>query len=165
MEQRDLERVLRWRNAPRIRAASHSDRVIEPDEHRAWFARVREDGMPTRFVFECEGRPVGVVTLADVDREAGRCTWGFYLGVEDAPRGAGTAMGFLALERIFEGLGFSEVTGQVLAGNEASARFHERLGFALRPDGGDAVRVYRLSRAEWLAERPALADLAFGTGR
>ena len=129
MQESDLDLVLQWRNSDRVRRASYTDHIISRDEHLAWFERVRQDVRSAPFVFECETKPVGVVNLTDIDTDGGRCAWGFYVGAEDAPRGVGSAMGFCALEYAFENMGLHRVVGEALADNEASVRYHRRLGF------------------------------------
>ncbi|RKX24441.1 MAG: UDP-4-amino-4,6-dideoxy-N-acetyl-beta-L-altrosamine N-acetyltransferase [Candidatus Zixiibacteriota bacterium] len=129
MREDDLEIVLQWRNSERIRSASYTDHIISMEEHRAWFRRVSEDERYLQFVFEYLGRPVGVVNISDINKADNRCVWGFYIGAEDIPRGCGSAMGFFALEHLFENLGFRKVVGEALTSNEGSVRYHERLGF------------------------------------
>jgi UDP-4-amino-4,6-dideoxy-N-acetyl-beta-L-altrosamine N-acetyltransferase len=125
----DLEVVLAWRNSERIRQVMYTDHVITRDEHYAWFERVTRDNVSMHFVFECEDRPLGVVNVVDIDRRNLRCVWGFYIGEENAPRGSGTAMGYLALDHLFEKEGFHRIMGEALADNEASIKYHRRLGF------------------------------------
>ena len=129
MEYSDLDLVLRWRNSERIRQAMYTDHIITPDEHYAWFERVTRNNVTMHFVFESEGRPLGIVNVVNIDRRNLRCVWGFYIGEEAAPRGAGTAMGYLALEYLFEKEGFHRVMGEALVDNEASIKYHRRLGF------------------------------------
>ena len=129
MEHTDLDMVLKWRNSERIRQAMYTDHVITHDEHYAWFERVTRNDMTMPFVFECQGRPLGVVNVGDIDRRNLRCMWGFYIGDENAPRGSGTAMGYLALEYLFEKEKFHRVMGEALVDNEASIKYHRRLGF------------------------------------
>ncbi len=129
MEERDLPVVLRWRNTERIRRNMYTDHVISEDEHRAWFQKVQEQKRSVHLVFEMSGVPVGVVNITDFDTRNNTCHWGFYVGSPDAPQGSGTAMGLLALEHIFEHLKIRKLIGEALEYNDASIRFHERLGF------------------------------------
>jgi UDP-4-amino-4,6-dideoxy-N-acetyl-beta-L-altrosamine N-acetyltransferase len=165
MEEGDLDLVREWRNAERIRRVSYTDHLIGRDEHRTWFERVVRSDATAPFVFECEGRPVGVVNLVDIDRAESSCVWGFFIGAEDAPRGAGGAMGFCALEHVFEQSGLTSVRGEALAGNESSIRYHRRLGFELVDrlvDGAEKsgesldVLVFTLREPVWAANREAL---------
>jgi len=130
VEERDLERLLSWRNSERIRANMYSDHLITPEEHRTWFERLRLERHAFSFVYEANGRPLGVVNLNRFDWGNRRCHWGFYLGETDAPRGSGTRMGLLALARVFEELGLHKVIGEAFSFNAASIAYHEKLGFS-----------------------------------
>ncbi|BDV43447.1 acetyltransferase [Geotalea uraniireducens] len=125
----DLARLLEWRNSERIRLNMYSDHLISWEEHRAWFARLQESDTARTLLFAVDGRPLGVVNAVRIDRRNGTCYWGFYLGETDAPRGSGTAMGYLGLDYIFSELGLRKVIGEAFAFNEASIAFHRRLGF------------------------------------
>jgi len=129
MAEADLRQVLEWRNDKRISHAMYTDHVITWDEHRAWFERVSKGDSSLHYVFEISGRPLGVVNFTKIDRTNGLCTWGFYVGAADAPRGSGSAMGWLALEHIVAEQGFHKVVGEVLSDNEDSLKYHLRLGF------------------------------------
>ncbi len=129
MEERDLPLVLEWRNSERIRRNMYTDHQITEDEHRAWFRKAQEQRKSIHLVFEIEDQPVGVVNITDFDMHNAACHWGFYIGSEDAPKGSGTAMGLLALEYIFEHLKIRKLIGEAFEFNDASIRFHERLGF------------------------------------
>ncbi len=129
MESADLRRVLAWRNQPRIRAGMYTDHEIGWDEHVAWFERVSTEPVPRFLIYEQAGRPVGTVNFSAVDTVNARAVWGFYLGETDVPKGTGTDMGRRGLSWGFDRLGLQKIIGEVFAFNEASLRFHERLGF------------------------------------
>lgn len=130
IEERDLELLLGWRNSERIRASMYTSHRITLAEHRSWFERLRLAPDAFSYLFECEGRPLGVVNLNGLDRANGRCHWGFYLGEADAPPGSGSRMAYLALLRVFEELQLHKVVGEVLAFNAASIAYHRKLGFS-----------------------------------
>lgn len=129
MEETDLKRVLQWRNSDRVRLNMFTDEPIAEKDHYEWFSRVRNREDSRHFIVELLRRPIGVVNLTDMDTKNTKCNWGFYLGETDIPRGSGTALGILGLTAAFEHLGMRKVCAEVLAFNEASLRFHERLGF------------------------------------
>ena len=130
VEEEDLELLLTWRNSERIRANMYTSHEIARAEHRAWFERLARDQEAYAFVFEADGRPLGVVNLNHLDRRNSRCHWGFYLGADDAPRGSGTRMAYLALAHVFEELKLHKVIGEAFAFNAASIAYHEKLGFS-----------------------------------
>ncbi|MFY0543168.1 UDP-4-amino-4,6-dideoxy-N-acetyl-beta-L-altrosamine N-acetyltransferase [Brevibacillus sp. H7] len=125
----DLEQVLLWRNSDRVRQHMYSDHLISWEEHVNWFHRMRNDHTHECLIFEYQNRPVGVVSFSNIDTKHMRCTWGFYLGETDIPKGSGLAMGLLGLSYGFETIGSRKICGEVLASNDASIRFHQKLGF------------------------------------
>lgn len=129
MVEEDLAQVLEWRNSERVRAGMYTDQVIELAQHLAWFQRVKVDASAVYLIFEYDGEPVGVVNFSELDQKNHKGVWGFYLGVEDLPRGVGTLMGRLGLAFAFGELQLDKLNGEALAGNGASIRFHQRLGF------------------------------------
>ncbi|WP_274654171.1 UDP-4-amino-4,6-dideoxy-N-acetyl-beta-L-altrosamine N-acetyltransferase [Paenibacillus humicola] len=125
----DLPTVLNWRNSERIRRTMYSDERITWENHAAWFERLQGDPSRRFYIVEWKGRPVGTVNFTGIDNKHRTCDWGIYLGETDVPRGSGTALGLLGLETAFERLQIRKVCAEVLAFNEASLRFHRRLGF------------------------------------
>ncbi|MEL6317050.1 MAG: GNAT family N-acetyltransferase [Pseudomonadota bacterium] len=126
----DRDRLLSWRNQPRIREASLTQDEIAPETHAAWFARAltRTDGVWA--VFERGARPLGHVNAAAVAAAgAPAWKWSFYIGEADAPPGAGTAMLRLMLRLAVAGPA-QTLLAQTLRANARSERLHEKLGFA-----------------------------------
>ena len=166
----DLRTVWSWRNSDRIRAVSVHDREIPWEEHVAWFERSKTDRSRQAMLFEREGKPTGVVNFVDIDREAGSAAWGFYLGDVDAPKGSASAMGFLALDYAFDTLGLRRITGKAFASNDASLRYHRRLGFVEleerreqieRGEGEVDLLHFELSSEGWRERRPSLEEKLF----
>jgi UDP-4-amino-4,6-dideoxy-N-acetyl-beta-L-altrosamine N-acetyltransferase len=156
LEASDLDRVLAWRNHPAVRAHMLTQHEIGIEEHRAWFARTGSDPSRCLLVLERDGEALGFVQFSQVS-EGGAADWGFY-AAPDAPQGTGTRLGQLALAHAFGALGLHKVCGQALDSNEASIRFHLRLGF--RQEGvlreqhrvGGSYRdlvCFGLLRSEW----------------
>lgn len=167
----DLALVLGWRNADRVRLNMYTTHVISAAEHSAWFARLEQNARDLAFVFERAGEPLGFLAFTAIDRAHGRAHWGFYLGVEDAPRGTGTMLGILAMDHAFGALGLRKVIGEVLDFNMASLRLFRRLGFAeeghFREDvcrDGQLYGVVRfaLFRDQWPAARARVLASAQG---
>ncbi len=129
LEERDLEMVLGWRNSERVRSNMYTDHLIPEAEHRAWFERIRKEPIPVFLVFELRGKPIGVVSVSQIDRRHNRCYWGFYLGDPEAPPGSGSSLGYFGLNYIFDVLKIRKLCAEAFAFNKASIRFHERLGF------------------------------------
>lgn len=171
MEEDDLEKVLEWRNTDRIRPVMFTDRIITMDEHRAWFKKLNREKNAVCNIFEFQRRPAGVVNIVQIDKYNNKCSWGFYLGEVDVPCGAGTVMGFLALEHIFEVIGIRKLLAEVLAFNAQSIKFHKKLGFV--EEGRFAKHVFKngkyedvmamaLFREDWLNLKNRLQKIISG---
>jgi UDP-4-amino-4,6-dideoxy-N-acetyl-beta-L-altrosamine N-acetyltransferase len=170
MEGPDLQTVWTWRNSERVRAVSYTDHEIAWEEHLAWYERSKSDESIQPMLFECATRPTGVVSFTRIDRQAGSTVWGFYIADAESPKGSGSIMGFLALDYAFGDLGLKEVIGESFVSNEASVRYHQRLGFREVEEerrrveaGGEMREVMRLKvTAEWWQElRPSLEQRLF----
>ena len=173
LEERDLEMVLAWRNSERVRSCMYTDHIITPEEHRAWFDRSRQTEFPATLVFEYRGVPSGLKSFSQIDRHNNRCFWGFYLGDVELPRGCGSAMGFLALEYIFERHRFRKVCAEAFAFNEGSVKYHTRLGFSregcfrrhvLKNGSYEDIISFAIFEEEWLSGKAALSNRVFREG-
>ena len=159
----DLAMVLAWRNVPEVRAVMYTSREIAWDEHVAWFERLQHDPSKRTWIFEADGEPAGIVNLTRIDTASGDAHWGFYMR-PGAAKGSGTRLARLALAQAFGPLALNRLIGEVLASNDASRRFHLKLGFehqrtlnAHHRDGDTVhdVHVFCLTRAAWPQHRSA----------
>jgi UDP-4-amino-4,6-dideoxy-N-acetyl-beta-L-altrosamine N-acetyltransferase len=166
IEAADCDRVLEWRNDPRVRVNMYTHHEIMPDEHRKWFEAARSDA--SRRLLMCEdeqGAPLGVVIFSEINPTHGTATWAFYSG-SNARRGVGSEMELLALDYAFGELGLEKLNCEVLSFNMPVVEFHRKHGF--RIEGifrsqyvRDGVRhdIYRLAhfRNAWMKRaRPFL---------
>jgi UDP-4-amino-4,6-dideoxy-N-acetyl-beta-L-altrosamine N-acetyltransferase len=123
----DVERVRAWRNDDSVRRHMLSKHEIGSEESRRWFANLGQDPNRHLMILETDDGPAGFVSIGPV-RAGGIADWGFY-AAPGAPRGTGRLLGELALAFAFDQLGLHKLCGEVIDGNEASQRFHRRLGF------------------------------------
>jgi len=123
----DLPLVLAWRNHPAVRSYMLSQHEISLQEHRSWFARVKQDKTRQQLIVLDGADPLGFVQFNPVC-QGGIADWGFYVR-PDAPKGSGTKLGQAALAHAFKKLGLHKVCGQAIETNAASIRFHQKLGF------------------------------------
>ncbi|SFJ77615.1 UDP-4-amino-4,6-dideoxy-N-acetyl-beta-L-altrosamine N-acetyltransferase [Halobacillus dabanensis] len=129
IERADLPVIWNWRNSEYIRKHMYNDQWIPWEDHIAWFEKEQQNPSSYAKLFIHKDRPLGVVRFTNVDLEHGTCEWGFYIGEQNAPKGAGTIMGLLALNFIFDKLGMRKVCAEVLDFNVMSHRYHKKLGF------------------------------------
>ncbi|WP_431893874.1 GNAT family N-acetyltransferase [Nonomuraea sp. bgisy101] len=135
VREHDLEVIRRWRNHPRVRAASLTTHEIGPDEHARWWAGVKGDPSREVLVYEHGGTPSGVVTFTGLGPGATSAAWGFYLDLEGLESSGELLRAWIGLERAaiehaFGPLGLATLRGEVLEDNESVRRLHRRFGFA-----------------------------------
>ncbi|RVX47212.1 RimJ/RimL family protein N-acetyltransferase [Nonomuraea polychroma] len=128
----DLPVMRRWRNHPRVRAASFTTHEIGAGEHARWWAAVRADPAKRVLIYDHGGTAAGVVTYADLS--AVSACWGFYLDFDGLERSGTLLRAWIGLERAaidhaFGPLGLTTLRGSVLADNEPVRLLHRRFGF------------------------------------
>ncbi|WP_233254472.1 UDP-4-amino-4,6-dideoxy-N-acetyl-beta-L-altrosamine N-acetyltransferase [Limnohabitans sp. 2KL-51] len=123
----DLPMVLAWRNHPEVRRYMFTHHEISLAEHTQWFMRAVQDNARRLLIVQEQGSPIGYVQFSNVE-PGGVADWGFYARPE-AAKGTGSKLGASALEHAFGQLKLHKVCGQAIDTNQASIRFHERLGF------------------------------------
>lgn len=164
----DRERLLVWRNSDAVRAQMFMTQAIRPDKHAAWFDRALVDRDTDHFVFEYEGRALGLTSLS---RTGGG---GLYVGDPSAPSGSGSALLTLTLDHAFGALGLSELTYEAMADNARALALYRRFGFiemgdrVIHRDGhSEPERVIRLalSARDWPRRRAELVEQIFVGGR
>lgn len=148
----------------------YTDHIISLDEHRAWYDRIKSSSEQIPYIFELDGRPIGFFNVTDINRENSRCGFGLYIGEPDMPRGTGTALGYCAMEEIFERLGFQRIIGEVFSFNKATIEFNMRLGFTHETQNVrqvwkngkyEDILIFDLFRDGWLKRKPELAKIVF----
>lgn len=123
----DLEQVLDWRNHLDVRSHMYTQHKITFNEHKRWFEQAAQNPSKHLLIFEADGIPLGFVSFNQLDKSP-IVDWGFYTAPH-APKGSGARLGRVAINYAFIELELHKVCGQVLASNERSIRFHEKLGF------------------------------------
>jgi UDP-4-amino-4,6-dideoxy-N-acetyl-beta-L-altrosamine N-acetyltransferase len=127
MVEKDLQKVLSWRNHPKVRAYMYTQHEISIKEHALWFERASNDAQRHILIYEKDGVPMGFINIHETVDE-GVANWGFYVA-PDSQKGTGRALGIEALRFAFNSIGLKKVCGQVLAFNERSIIYHLNLGF------------------------------------
>lgn len=166
----DLDMVREWRNSDRVRPYMYTTHQITEQEHQTWWSGVSDDDTVRYYIAEVDDRPFGVVNIVDIDHVHGTASWGFYIGADDAPRGGGSVMEFLALEMAFGQLGVRKLVCEVLAYNERPLRLHEKFGFQreglrrahkFHHDHYEDVVELALFASEWPDAAERLAPIVF----
>lgn len=129
IKENDLDQILYWRNQESIRKVMYNSGIILMDQHIQWFKRLQKSETAISKIFYYDQAPYGILNVNQIDRINNKCEWGFYIGVNNAPREMGTILGFTSLNYIFSEISIRKLTAEVLSMNEKSAAFHQKLGF------------------------------------
>lgn len=168
LREEDIEYIYHWRNSESIRINMYNDQPIPFDRHVQWFTEVLKSQMDYYRLFIYKNHPLGLVSFKNQE-EPHTSIWGVYIGDRNAPKGSGTIMGYLGLDYAFQCLNIKKVIGEVIAFNNKSQRFHEKLGFHLEGVLKDKINrnnewvdVFRyvLSQEDWEIQKKNL-DLNF----
>ncbi len=148
LEPADLPLTLAWRNQEHIRKWFFFSDVISPDQHRAWFEQYQDRDDDFVFVIEeteTLDRPVGQVSIYNIDRVAGRAEYGrLMIGDPDA---GGLGLARLATSRLVDEAlgpwGLREVYLEVFDTNAAAIAVYRACGFQ-RTGNRDGVELMRV---------------------
>lgn len=138
----DLDSTLAWRNRDEARKWFKTSTLIEPEQHRAWFARyyLRDDDFV--FVVEADGRRVGQAAVYGIDWTTHEAEVGRFLA---APACEGR--GFIGnacvmlLRFCASTLGLRYVFLEVMETNERAIRVYRRCGFVEEARDSGLVRM------------------------
>ena len=168
LSQEHLETVRNWRNSPEVARYMYTDANIAPDDQLAWFERVRIDQGSLYWVVVLDRRPVGLISLTEIDFVNRRCNWAIYLG-EDSARGRGVAsqaQHFGAVQ-CFEKLGLEKLCCEAFEFNVGALALYEKFGFEreglyvdhyLKNGVFTSVVALGLHRSRWIATRALFDD-------
>jgi RimJ/RimL family protein N-acetyltransferase len=134
LERRHLPMTRLWRNLPRIRRWFGHSAPITPEAHMEWYRRYLSN--PGDFFFVItqvrpRRRPVGTVSVYDVDRRARTAQFGRLLVGVAAASGRGLAKGAsrAAISFAFEVLGLRRLWLEVRKDNVRAIGLYRSLGF------------------------------------
>lgn len=128
----DTDRIVGWRNNPRVRKNFIYQRPFTRKGHLAWIEEKVKTGEVIQFVI-CErgtDRPVGSVYFRDINREHRRAEYGIFIGEDDAVgRGIGSEVCKLACRYGFEAEKWHKIMLRAFSDNQAAIRSYEKAGF------------------------------------
>lgn len=129
IERDDLELIMRWRMDPNITKWMNTDPVLTMEDQLKWFERIQDNATSRYWLIEVNGQPAGVLSLFDIDRDAGCAEWGYYIGdasLRSMPLAISIELSLYAF--CFEDLHLSTVYNRVLSQNEGVIQLHKLCG-------------------------------------
>lgn len=154
------ELTLRWRKAPRVTRFMFTDVTHGIAEQTAWLERSRSREDYRHWLVVAKERPIGLVSLQEIDWLGRTSASGFYVGEDDALPLGGFVLPYLYNHAFFE-LGLITMFAEVVEGNDDVLRLHALHGYAPLPErrrvvkNGRTLLVHRLrlDREAWDEKR------------
>ncbi|WP_380056229.1 UDP-2,4-diacetamido-2,4,6-trideoxy-beta-L-altropyranose hydrolase [Falsihalocynthiibacter sp. SS001] len=142
----DAQLLFDWRNQQRIREVSLDTSELVWENHVKWLNSILQEDTGQWLIYREGKRDLGHVNA----RLRGENTWhwGFYIGANDAPRGAGQRMLALFIERLFSLPDTAAITADVRKDNAVSIALHQRLGFTQTESQSPDALAFRLDRCD-----------------
>ncbi len=132
MTKEDTDRIVRWRNHPRVRNHFIYQKPFTREGHLNWIETKVNTGEVIQFII-CEketDRPVGSVYFRDINKEHRKAEYGIFIGEDDAVgKGIGTEACRLACEYGFGVEKWHKIRLRLLSDNMAAFRSYEKTGF------------------------------------
>ncbi len=128
----DTDRIVAWRNNPRVRHNFIYQELFTPETHLNWIRTQVDTGKVVQFII-CEkdsDRPVGSVYFRDISKEHHKAEYGIFIGEDDAVgKGYGSEACKKACAYAFTTLKLHKIILRVYADNRAAIASYEKAGF------------------------------------
>ena len=136
----DLEKIAKWRMLPEVTRFMPTDPVIDLQKQPEWLKRVRECTDRKKWIIEVDKKPIGIISLSDIDMVKKNCSWGYYIG----DKTLSSLKLVLSLEMslydyVFDSLGLKELHNEVFSINEWVVKIHLACGSWIEKEIKDEV--------------------------
>lgn len=131
LERQDMPVLCKWMNDPELTVWLGPRFPISLDEQYRWFDRLITDSSKRKLLIEnLEGRPIGLVSLMDIDLKNKSAEFGIYLGERDTiGKGYGKDASLTMMKFAFWELGLNRLFLFVLQENTRAIKSFEDCGF------------------------------------
>lgn len=130
LREEHLEQVLEWRTKEDVTQFMNTDIDKDMEKQRAWFRKISNSTTDFYWVIEIKEKPVGVISLNNIDYVNRRTSWGFYIG-EEKYRLYGGIIPPYFYNYIFSKFDFHKITAEVMEGNDNVLKLNLFHGYRL----------------------------------
>lgn len=158
VEEGDHKWLIELHNDPEVLRNLTNPNEIEPRDHYAWWAGIRNDPREHRLVFQVDGERAGFTKFYAVDRSNDSCVLGADMHRDFRGKGLAKHMWNLMLQRCFGELALHRVSLTTAEYNTIGRRVYMHIGFlpegrlvqSLKRDGAyhDQLCMYML-KEDW----------------
>ena len=138
----DLEMVMEWRMRPYITQYMNTDPLLTMDKQIRWYNKIKDSKEQIYWIIRYHSRPIGLISVFDIDRINSRCSWGYYIADKDA-RSLKLAMylEWNLYDYVFDVLSLHKLCNETFAENKAVIKLHIMCGG--REDGIMRQHVFK----------------------
>lgn len=144
MNGEDTEKIVAWRNNPRVRNNFIYQKPFTKEGHENWIRTMVDTGKVVQFIIvDIENEePVGSVYFRDIDREHLKAEYGIFIGEDSAVgKGFGSEAARIAVAYGFEKLELHKIFLRAFADNKGAIRSYEKAGFKQEGYFKDEVKI------------------------
>lgn len=123
----EKEKILQWRNHPKIRKWMFRESPIELDEHLRFIDTLKHRKDRLYFLIKKEGNPIGVIDLTEIDSSKKIAHFGIYSN--PALRGKGGILMRVLTSYAFNRLKLKSLVAEVFHDNKKAIQLYRRFGF------------------------------------
>lgn len=133
IEENELDQIANWRNDPAVYEFFYEYMPISARQQKIWFDKQLQNQNEMNFIVASinENKPIGTVSIYNIDRRNRKAEWGRLLIGEKQflSGGYGSEIEALILDYCFNHLNLNKLYCEVLQSNENVIRLHEKFGF------------------------------------
>lgn len=159
--QNDLQQILTWRTSEFVTQFMVTDIVFDLDAQNRWFEHTRNDTHNCYWVTLYQHKPIGLLSINDIDLSKQNCSWGFYVGEENA-RNLGGLIPPYFYNFIFTRTSLNQINAEVMSHNSQVIKLHKLHGYepirtlenhVIKAGKSFDMEVLTLSRDTWLKKK------------
>ena len=145
LEEKDIEMVRQWRNAPQVSAYMAFRGHISRQQQTEWFKAINNENNHF-FIIELAETPIGLCELKKIDWIDRTAEGGIFIKDEQFRNSVHcVASAVLVCEYGFGELGLERIYAQILDDNVRAIRFNTMLGYRLLQSGESGKSIYFLT--------------------
>ena len=129
LRESDLEMIMEWRMRPYITEYMNTDPELTLEGQKAWYDKIKNGGKEFNWIIQCDGVPVGLIRIMDIDRTNSRCSWGYYVA-EKSYRSLKLALNleWSLYDFVFDVLKLHKLCNETFAENQRVIKLHTICG-------------------------------------
>lgn len=125
----DLKTIIDWRMSPNVTKYMYTDPKLNLEGQKVWLKNINSSKNQFYWIIECDNKPIGVVSITDIDYINSRCQWGHYIGdISYRGKGIFSCVECNIYDYVFYNLKLNKLVTEVFRFNKNAIDIHRRTG-------------------------------------